>query len=56
MERTCFSPLVFAATGVMGPTTTTVFRKLASMLVEKWNVNYSPVYPGFNVGCVFLLP
>ena len=34
-------PLVFAATGGMGPTATTVFRKLASMLAEKWNVNYS---------------
>ena len=33
--------LVFLATGGMGPTATTVFLKLASMLAEKWNVNYS---------------
>ena len=26
---------------VMGPTATTVFQKLASMLAEKWNMNYS---------------
>ena len=41
VERACFSPLVFAATGGMGPTAITVFRKLASMLAETWNVNYS---------------
>ena len=35
VERTCFSPLVFATTGGMGPTAATVFRKLASMLAEK---------------------
>jgi len=28
VERACFSPLVFAATGGMGPTATTAFRKL----------------------------
>ena len=52
MKRACFSPLVFAATGGMGPTATTVFQKLAFMLAEKWNVNYSR--SGFDVGCVFL--
>ena len=41
VERACFSPLVFAATGGMGPTATTVFRKLASMLAEKRSINYS---------------
>ena len=41
VERACFSPLVFAATGDMGPTATTVFRKLASMLAEKRSINYS---------------
>ena len=40
-ERACFSPLVFAATGGMGPTATTVFRKFASMLAEKRSTNYS---------------
>ena len=39
--RACFSPLVFAATGGMGPTATTVFRKFASMLTEKCSINYS---------------
>jgi len=32
VERASFSPLVFAATGSMGPTATIVFRKLASIL------------------------
>ena len=41
VERACFSPLVFAATGGMGPTATTVFRKLASMLAEKRSINYN---------------
>jgi len=35
------TPLVFAATGGMRPSATTVFRKLASKLANKWNVNYS---------------
>jgi len=39
--RACFSLLVFAATGGMGPTAITVFRKLASMLAEKRSINYS---------------
>jgi len=47
VERACFSPLVFAATGGMGPSATTVYRKLASMLADKWGVNYSR--------CLFLL-
>jgi len=34
-ERACFSPLVFVATGGMGPSATTVFKKLASILAEK---------------------
>ena len=41
VERACFSPLVFTATGGMGPTATTVFRKLALMLTEKHSINYS---------------
>ena len=32
VERACFSPLVFAASGGMGPVATTVYRKLASLL------------------------
>ena len=40
VERACFPPLVFAATGGMGPTATTVFRKLY-MLAKKHGINYS---------------
>ena len=35
VERACFSPLVFSASGGMGPSATTVYKKLASMLAEK---------------------
>ena len=41
VEKACFSPLVFSASGGMGPSATTVYKKLASMLAEKWNINYS---------------
>ena len=41
VEGACFSPLVFSASGGMGPTATTVYRKLASMLAEKWDICYS---------------
>ena len=40
VERACFSPLVFSASGGMGPSATTVYKKLALMLAEKWNINY----------------
>ena len=36
VERACFSPLVFA-----GPTATTLFKKLVSMLADKRGNNYS---------------
>ena len=41
VERACFSPLVFSASGGVGPSATTVYKKLASMLAEKWNTNCS---------------
>ena len=41
IERACFSPLVFSASGGMGPSATTVYKKLVSMLADKWDMNYS---------------
>ena len=41
VERACFSLLVFSASGGMGPSATTVYKKLASMLADKWDMNYS---------------
>ena len=42
VEKACFSPLVFSArSGGMCPSATTVYKKLASMFAEKWNMNYS---------------
>ena len=34
IERACFSPLVFSASGGMRPTVTTIYKKLASMLAD----------------------
>ena len=39
--RACFSPLAFSASGRMGPSATTVYSKLASMLADKWDRPYS---------------
>ena len=36
-----FTPLVFSAGGGMGPATTIAYRRLAAMLAEKRNINYS---------------
>ena len=41
VERACFSPSVFSASGGMGPSATTVYSKLASMLADKWDRPYS---------------
>ena len=37
----CFSPLVFSACDGMGPFATKICKKLASMLAEKCDMNYS---------------
>ena len=41
VKRACFSPLVFSASGGMGPSATTVYSKLSSMLADKWDWPYS---------------
>ena len=41
VERAYLSPLVFSACGGMGPTATKVYKKLASMLADKREMNYS---------------
>ena len=41
VEHGCFSPLVFSATGGMGPTAKVVYKKLASMIATKHNQSYS---------------
>ena len=41
MMRGCFSPLVFSACGGMGPTATIVYKKLAFMFADKWEMNYN---------------
>ena len=41
VNRACFSPLALSASGRMGPSATTVYSKLASMLADKWDRPYS---------------
>ncbi len=41
IEHGLFTPLVFSATGGMGPAPAIVYKKLASMLAEKHDKTYS---------------
>ena len=41
MERATFTPLVMSATGGMGRAATTFYKRLASMISEKRNTEYS---------------
>lgn len=43
VERGCFTPLVFSATGGMGPAASTVYKRLASMIAEKREQPYNTV-------------
>ena len=41
VEHECFSPLVFSASGSMGPTARIVYKKLTAMIASKHNQSYS---------------
>ena len=41
IEHRSFSPLVFSTPGGMGPTATTVYKKIASMMAQKQDKPYS---------------
>ena len=41
VEHSSFTPLVLSATGGMGNEATTFFKRLASLLAEKWDSHYS---------------
>ncbi len=41
IEHSSFTPLIFAATGAMSKSTNTFYKRLASMLSQKWNNSYS---------------
>ena len=41
VERGTFSPLVFSCTGGMGPIVTVVYKRLATLISEKWGDLYS---------------
>ena len=41
VEHGCFSPLVFNTSGGMGPISTTVYKRIASLISEKYDRPYS---------------
>ena len=41
VEYGSFSPLVFSTAGGMGPTASVVYKRIASMLAQKYNQAYS---------------
>ena len=43
VEHGSFTPLVFAATGGMGPAATTFYKRLASMIAKKHNQDYARI-------------
>ena len=46
VERGSFTPLVFSSSGGMGRSATVTYRRLASLLSDKWNSPY-PVIMGW---------
>ena len=42
IEHSSFAPIVLSATGGLGPIATTTYKRLASLLAEKWGHSYSP--------------
>ena len=43
MEHSSFTPLVFSASGVMGHEASVFYKRLASLLSDKWNYPYATV-------------
>ena len=41
IEHSLFTPLVFSLTGGLGPAASTFYKRLASLLAEKWNQPYN---------------
>ena len=41
IEHGSFTPLIFSATGGMGPLASTFYKRLADRLSEKWDIPYS---------------
>ena len=46
MEHSSFTPLVLSATGGMGREATCFYKRLASMLAQKWDYSYVPHFVG----------
>ena len=49
VEHGTFSPLVFSTSGGMGPITTTVYKRIATIIAEKHQQAYSRTL--FLIGC-----
>ena len=52
MEHSSFTPLVFSASGGMGHEASVFYKRLASLLSDKWNDPYATV---LDVNCHFCL-
>ena len=48
MEHSIFTPLVFSATGGMSHEATVFYKRLASLLSEKWKEPYAAVWDGLD--------
>ena len=55
VEHGSFTPLVFAATGGMGPAATTFYKRLASMIAKKHNQYYARIINWMRCGLRFSL-
>ena len=55
VEHSSFTPLVLSTTGSMGNEATIFYKRLASLLVEKWDFPYSRTLDGLRCRLTFSL-
>ena len=46
VEHGTFTPLIFSATGGMADEASIFYKRLASLLSDKWNIHLMPLYWG----------
>ena len=55
VERGSFTPVVFSSSGGMGKAATVTYRRLASLLSNKWNSSYSVIMGWLRCSLSFFL-
>ena len=55
IEHSSFVPLIFSASGGMGFEASVFYKRLASLLAEKWGSSYSLTLPWLRCGLIFAL-